>query len=200
MKLLSQHYLEFHDNPFIMAGPALTRQDANQLGQTRPKKRKEEFLTIKNEDDVEMADGTAKEAIGSGSASKIKGMTDLPLGENGQKLRAQLLFESMMQNVEVHEEEEKSKSDHSIFACITCGKMFESEKGLKSHLYSAGPHHNNQCPRCPGVKFESWPEHQEHQAKFHNGVFFVRCRHCPEARLFFVHFFVKSITLEQRQD
>jgi len=74
----------------------------------------------------------------------------------------------------------EDKEDNLVNVCVTCGKTFPDTKFLDSHKKLSGIHHNNRCPKCPGVEFKSWPEHQAHQHKAHNGVFFKRCKHCPE--------------------
>jgi len=57
--------------------------------------------------------------------------------------------------------------------------MFDEKRAHKEHIKTHGINYNK-CPRCPGVEFKSWPEHQEHQHKTHDGVFFYRCKDCPE--------------------
>jgi len=64
--------------------------------------------------------------------------------------------------------------------CIACGKQFKDDRGFKDHHRLTGGFHNNKCPKCPGVEFQSWPEHQQHLSDVHGGAQFFRCRYCPE--------------------
>lgn len=69
---------------------------------------------------------------------------------------------------------------HALHVCIACGRTFKNHYKLNDHIRQAGEYHNNKCPRCPGVEFKSWPEHQQHQKTAHKGVIFLTCKFCPE--------------------
>ena len=58
---------------------------------------------------------------------------------------------------------------------------YDSRKKLYHHRRDSSCRFNyDNCPICPNVTFESWPEHQEHVKEKHEGAFVARCRHCPE--------------------
>jgi len=73
-----------------------------------------------------------------------------------------------------------TETEKRDFVCVTCGKICADLKDLEEHKKKQGIYHNNQCPRCPEVKFETWPEHQSHQMTVHSGVVLKRCKHCAE--------------------
>jgi len=198
VKLLSQHYLQFHgrqiirDVANIKAEQTMNGSDGKIL-EERTNKRKQDLKPRHCVDQLEVVSETAEDICNRNSSGSKDKLVDepLPLGENGQKLQAQLLFDSMIQSMidkgEISDEEnpkeekrrKKKEEKESITTCIACGKLFFKYR-LTEHLAAAGIYHNNKCPRCPGVEFSTWSEHQEHQTKFHNGVYFSRCKHCPE--------------------
>merc|ERR1712029_321771 len=72
-----------------------------------------------------------------------------------------------------------SESNDEEKVCTWCGYTFVTLPALTTHMKLTG-HNNTECPKCPGVKLNSWSEHKQHQSMVHNGVFFFRCRNCPE--------------------
>ena len=95
------------------------------------------------------------------------GEAHLPLNAQGKKTHAQELFDQMMQMAKVDEAKAEAQKINKkivgVVVCVTCGKRFSSQIGLDGHLTKYGIYHNNKCPKCPGVKFNSWAEHQSHQ-------------------------------------
>jgi len=78
----------------------------------------------------------------------------------------------------IHEAPPKPREESSV--CVCCGLIFEKRKMYTEHIRVQGEYHNNKCPQCPGLSFQTWPEHEEHVKKLHDGHFVSRCKHCPE--------------------
>ena len=65
--------------------------------------------------------------------------------------------------------------------CICCGEHFTQQMKFSYHMKKYNPkYHNNRCPICEGVTFDSYEEHKHHNDTFHNGLFVFRCNDCPE--------------------
>jgi len=198
VKLLSRHYLNFHRR-YLMED----LDDDDSMRQSSSEKRrkcKRDQSPLEDLDPLDLQSAGRESDHGSeGPRMKVsryegtepprnhaapkrnKPRPKLPLTATGKKTKAQEIFDQMMQVVDDDVEKDESDKKNQLQVCVTCGKMFPDAKQLESHKMNVGVYHNDHCPRCPDVQFKSWPDHQAHQQKEHRGVFFKRCKHCPEA-------------------
>ena len=65
-----------------------------------------------------------------------------------------------------------------IIICVQCGKK-TSGAGLKQHLKTQGPLHNDECAQC-SRKINSFEEYQDHVKDQHYGIWKYKCGHCGE--------------------
>merc|ERR1719300_1560674 len=79
------------------------------------------------------------------------------------------------ENQDVHPKRRKLP----VHTCVQCGEDFTTVFRLDAHKKLKN--HSNNCPRCPEVKFSSWPDYKDHLKEIHNGMTLHACKHCSQA-------------------